>query len=591
MWFYAALACTVFLADAPTPAATDNADAYQIAAASAGRDADAHVRLALWCEAHGMPAERLRHLARAVLIDPKNTIARGLMGLVEDAGRWRKPEEVDTRSQADALAEYNTHRAGMKDTAQAHWNLGVWCAEHGLRPEATAHFTAVTRLDPTRESAWKRLGFVRHRGRWMTPEQIAAEAAERTAQQSADRHWLPRLEKWRTDSRKANKRAGIDSDFASVTEPRAVPAIWHVLTGGDEEDHVLAVRLFGQIRGEGASRALALLATFSPWSEVRRAAAETLTWRDDREFLNLLIGLLRDPIRFQFQQVNADGPGSPGMLVMETPAVTIFRVYRSTLEAFALPPPELLERAQRQRSLGSAVAAGLQRDVSQQQLLASDVSEAEANNASVGALNDAVWRALSMIRKPDLGPDPEAWRAWAADVQGYAYRKYNTRQRQVFFQNVNPPPAYDCFAAGTTVRTRSGTRPIEEIRVGDQVLMQDTRTGALGFQPVLAARHYDPAPTLRIRVGDESLVATGIHRFWKPGQGWTLARDLKPGDPVRVIGGTRRLDSVRPDQTRNVFNLEVAAGHTFFVGKTGILVHDDSLEGLAEKPFDGATGP
>ena len=40
-------------------------------------DADAHVRLALWCEAHGLPAERLKHLAIAALIEPGHVTARG----------------------------------------------------------------------------------------------------------------------------------------------------------------------------------------------------------------------------------------------------------------------------------------------------------------------------------------------------------------------------------------------------------------------------------------------------------------------------------------------------------------------------------
>ena len=38
-------------------------------------------------------------------------------------------------------------------------------------------------------------------------------------------------------------------------------------------------------------------------------------------------------------------------------------------------------------------------------------------------------------------------------------------------------------------------------------------------------------------MGGETIVATGIHRFWKAGKGWTMARDLKAGDRLRMIGG------------------------------------------------------
>ena len=39
----------------------------------------------------------------------------------------------------------------------------------------------------------------------------------------------------------------------------------------------------------------------------------------------------------------------------------------------------------------------------------------------------------------------------------------------------------------------------------------------------------------RVKMGDESVVATGIHRFWKAGGGWVMARELKPGDPIRTL--------------------------------------------------------
>ena len=42
------------------------------AKAKAGQTADAQVKLALWCEAHGLTAERTRHLALAILSDPTN---------------------------------------------------------------------------------------------------------------------------------------------------------------------------------------------------------------------------------------------------------------------------------------------------------------------------------------------------------------------------------------------------------------------------------------------------------------------------------------------------------------------------------------
>jgi len=152
---------------------------YASAKASAGPDAESQVKLALWCEAHGLGSERLKHLALAVLKEPRNAKARALMGLIAFGGRWEHPEAVSRKVESDAemarnLAEYNGRRAKTPYTAEAHWRLALWCEEKGLKPEALAHLTTVVRLDPKREGAWKRLGYRREKGRWVTEAQLSA---------------------------------------------------------------------------------------------------------------------------------------------------------------------------------------------------------------------------------------------------------------------------------------------------------------------------------------------------------------------------------------------------------------------------------
>ena len=53
--------------DSPTP---EEMSAYETAAAKAGRDVLAHIRLASWCELHGMQVERHKHLGIALEIAP-----------------------------------------------------------------------------------------------------------------------------------------------------------------------------------------------------------------------------------------------------------------------------------------------------------------------------------------------------------------------------------------------------------------------------------------------------------------------------------------------------------------------------------------
>jgi hypothetical protein len=217
----------------------------------------------------------------------------------------------------------------------------------------------------------------------------------------------------------------------------------------------------------------------------------------------------------------------------------------------------------------------------------------------------------------DLGEDPQSWTGWWVDQLGYAYKTPQSEPVPTFLENVPlaylPPGVatpvlnqagpsttttavstssspggfhHNCFKAGTPVRTLSGPRPIETIRVGDQVLTQDVQTGVLSYQPVLAVFHNRPGATLRVELDGESIVATTIHRFWKAGQGWVMARDLKPGDPLRTLGGMARVRAVEGDQVQPVFNLQVAAGGSFFVGAAGTLAHDNSLVEPVTAPFD-----
>src|SRR5262249_27388386 len=81
-------------ARAGPPSETPDLSAYEAAKAGVGRDPEAHIALALWCEAHGLHSERVKHLAFAVLTDPTNATARGLLGLVEYRGRWQRPDAV-----------------------------------------------------------------------------------------------------------------------------------------------------------------------------------------------------------------------------------------------------------------------------------------------------------------------------------------------------------------------------------------------------------------------------------------------------------------------------------------------------------------
>ena len=581
------------------------------------------VQQALRCEARGMSAERLKHLARAILADPTNATARGLMGLVADEGQWRKPEDVADRVKQDAelasnLAEYNRLRDEAGETEKDQWELALWCERHGLQPEALAHFSTVSRLNPKHPDVWKKLGYRKQKdGQWAPEEEVASAIAYAEARKKADIHWLPLLKKWKSGLARADKQEAAEDHLRGVTDPLALHAIWRTFVTERWADQEEAVRLIGQLKSPAASEGLAFLALSSPSDEVREAATEALRRRDTREFLGMVVGVIRKPLKYEVRTLR--GKQTAEVLFVEGERYNLRRTFAlpSSLQRMKLiwenfdnliasnADYAFMPRAGR----GGDIMASLSvqaREVEREskvltaQWLKQSIAEVEVTNVSIEMTNIRALTLLSAVTNRTLGSDPGAWQDWWTEQQGYAVSPPSYSPKPTYNQVV-PVAQYvsvpfvlvahcACFGAGTLVRTLDGPRPIESIRAGDRVLSQETSTGSLRFEPVVAIFHNPPAPTLRVALeGQSPVIVTGIHRFWGAGKGWVMARELKAGDRVRTLGGVSAVESVAPDRVQPVFNLEVHGQHDYFVGSAGALVHDNSLVKPVAAPFDAPT--
>ena len=613
---------------------------YEVLVKRAARDAISQVRLALWCEANGLVAERLKHLALAVLIDPDQPAARGLLGQVSFRGRWRRPEDIGSQLRGDSRftmtqAAYEDRRTGMEHTADAHWKLALWCERNGLTSEATAHVVAVTRLDPARDAAWRRLGYQKSRGRWMSPEQIASVESMIKARKSADQYWAPRLAKWKSALQEDSKRPRAEAELSRITDPFAAQPVWTTFARDGARGQTIAAQLLGQIEGRDASLGLAFLAAFGDSPEVRRIATEVLARRDPRDVVGPLVNLLIKPVKYEVRPV--EWQGSPGILFVEGEQFNLRRLYTvpplpaDTIRRMLDPttPPDstlpiagaLGEVWARLASLPIAgqvvrnnvrdvrinLAVSARATLTAQQQLENDTNFIKEHNSKIEESNQRIEAPLRVLTGQDFGHDPESWLAWWTDAQGYAYTplRSTTTPKPTVDQVIPLPyvPQYQqmtgstqfrqstgssCFGSGTPVWTRQGQRAIDAIRIGDVVLTQESKTGALSFAPVLAVFHNKPAPTLQIRLDDghEPVVVTGIHRFWLAGKGWVMGRDLKPGDLIRTLGGQARVTAISRGSVQPVFNLEVGEHKSFFAGQAGALVHDNSLVEPVSHPFD-----
>jgi hypothetical protein len=253
-----------------------------------------------------------------------------------------------------------------------------------------------------------------------------------------------------------------------------------------------------------------------------------------------------------------------------------------------IPVGRMMLEAQR-----SAVAA--------QQQLENDVASIKQFNASFDQINGRVVPVLKEVSGRDHGTDSAAWQKWLNNLVGF--NQLQASEPRTVIEQVplayQPEPIpletfsgpisvtrYSCFGAGTLVRTLAGLEPIESLKLGDQVLTQSCKTGALSYKTVLVVHNNPPSQTYQIKLGEEAIVSSYFHRFWKAGSGWVMARDLKAGDSIRTISGTVKVTAIENGKVIPVFNLDVADDADFFVGEVGALAHDNTLPSLREMPFD-----
>jgi RHS repeat-associated protein len=140
-----------------------------------------------------------------------------------------------------------------------------------------------------------------------------------------------------------------------------------------------------------------------------------------------------------------------------------------------------------------------------------------------------------------------------------------------------------CFVAGTPVETCDrGDQPIEELEPGEEVLSRDPDTGVVQCRPVVRTMKRHASDLARITVADshgaqEAIVATLEHLFWVEGRGWMHLGDIAANDVLLAASGERlQISTLQAigKGTTDVFNIEVKSTHTYFVGKSHVLVHN-----------------
>jgi len=159
-----------------------------------------------------------------------------------------------------------------------------------------------------------------------------------------------------------------------------------------------------------------------------------------------------------------------------------------------------------------------------------------------------------------------------------------------------------CFPAGTLVATADGRKPIERIESSDRVWAFDFGRSEWRLCDVLETYQIQHnGDVVEVQLGEEVIQSTDGHPFWVvhgeglaqrpemthcptyeyqsevPGR-WVYAKDLRVGDVLLLHNGERvAVDGLTIHHEEvPVYNFAVAELHSYAVGCSEVLVHNDN---------------
>ena len=139
-----------------------------------------------------------------------------------------------------------------------------------------------------------------------------------------------------------------------------------------------------------------------------------------------------------------------------------------------------------------------------------------------------------------------------------------------------------CFVAGTLILTAGGYVLIEDIQAGDEVVSMDYETGEVAVKKVVQTFENESNVLIHVQVDGEVISTTPEHPFYVAKFGWTHAINLRAGDILVLSNGEYVIVELIQHEILEapvkVYNFEVEDYHTYFVGESGVLVHNSCTD-------------
>lgn len=205
----------------------------------------------------------------------------------EDVARFQ-PDRPEKRRYQQLLPK-------MPATADGNWKMAEWCRTHRLSKLRKFHLEEAVRLDPTHEAAHKALdhvlvddawverdehmkdkGFIRFRGKWALPQEVAIyEQGQK--QDAAAKQWTKTLNMWRKGLDDPDRFDEAWAQIAQITDPEAAVVLIDKLN--DERDarlRRLYLDVLSRLEHPAVGPLMIRLAIVDADEELRQACLEKL---------------------------------------------------------------------------------------------------------------------------------------------------------------------------------------------------------------------------------------------------------------------------------------------------------------------------
>ncbi len=214
---------------------------------------------------------------------------------------FQKAQILEVVKSASPLDEYLSKRTKTERTAQAQFDLGIWCEQHKLTDLSRLHFESALESDRTFAPAHQKLGHIFQNGYWLTRDELSAiqglvkykgrwitaeEKTKREDQQkmaASQTAWIRKIRVLRQAivNGPTDRQREAELQLSAIRDPEAIGPLLRVLGEDEPQLRILLAQVLSAMPEPEATAALVKQMLAEPTSEVRSVLFEKLKDRDD----------------------------------------------------------------------------------------------------------------------------------------------------------------------------------------------------------------------------------------------------------------------------------------------------------------------